>query len=47
MTQGMAEAEHLSDRRETPDIGATRGSRVQQLRVRENGKDIYKVDINC
>lgn len=47
MTNGMAEAVHLSDRRETPDIGATRGSRIQQLRVRENGLDIYKVDISC
>jgi len=47
MTQGMAEAEHLSDRRETPDDGSTRGTRLQHLRVRENGRDIYKVDIIC
>jgi hypothetical protein len=47
MTRGSASAEHYSDRRETPDDGPTRGTRLEQFRARENGKDIYTVDISC
>ena len=47
MTPGAAGAEHFSDRRETPDIGSTRGTRLHHLRARENGKDFYVLDIIC
>lgn len=47
LTQGMAEAEHFSDRREVPDVGPTRGYRIEHLRVREDGKDVYTLNVSC
>jgi len=47
MTQGTANAEHFSDRRETPDNGPTRGVRIEHLRVREDGRDVYVLNITC
>ncbi|MDQ6888563.1 MAG: hypothetical protein M3068_14940 [Gemmatimonadota bacterium] len=47
MTQGNAGAEHISDRREIPDDGPTRGSRIEYLRVRENGHDVYTLKVTC
>jgi hypothetical protein len=47
MTNGSAWVDFNSSRVETPDGGATRGSRTEMLRARENGADAYDVNISC
>ena len=47
LTDGSSAVEFLSTREETPDIGATRGTRVERLRVRQNGEDEYTVEFSC
>ena len=47
MTPGTAGAEHFSDQRELPDDGTTRGVQLMQLRAREDGRDIFTLDISC
>ena len=47
LTDGNSSVDFKSDQREVPDTDATRGSRVEHLRVREEGKDEYTLHIDC
>jgi hypothetical protein len=47
MTNGKGSVDFSSDQREVPDLYATRGLRIEYLRVREAGKDQYTLDIQC
>jgi len=47
VTNGKSAVDFRSDQSEVPDVDATRGRRVEHLRVREEGKDEYKLDISC
>jgi len=47
MTDGNSAVEFLSDQRELPDVGATRGVRLEHLRAREEGEDVATLNIDC
>jgi hypothetical protein len=47
LTEGTSWVEFFSTREETPDGGATRGSRVESLRARQHGLDSYQLEISC
>ena len=47
LTDGSSSVDYFSSRQETPDAGTTRGSRTETLRARQNGSDIYQLDISC
>lgn len=47
LNDGKSSVEFKSDQREVPDVGTTRGSRVEHLRAREEGKDEYSLEISC
>jgi hypothetical protein len=47
LTDGSSSVEFFSTREETPDGGPTRGIRVEQLRVRQNGEDAYDLSVSC
>jgi hypothetical protein len=47
MNDGKSAVEFLSDQRELPDVDATRGIRLQHLRVREEGRDVATLSIDC
>jgi hypothetical protein len=47
MTPGSTTLDHFSSREETPDAGTNRGTRVERLQVRQNGRDSYSLDIKC
>lgn len=47
LTRGSSSVDYFSSRHETPDAGTTRGSRIETLRARQSGSDVYQLDISC